>query len=72
MCWNAQHAFRETGLDHDGGNPLTIPATVTSIGIVSERARSSTAPLRVRRACIPVCLCQAAAPSPLKLICTGR
>ena len=46
MCWNAQQAFRETGLNHDGANPLTIPATVTSIGDVSERARFFTAPLR--------------------------
>ena len=64
MCWNAQHAFRNTGLDHDGANPLTIPATVTSIEYVSERARSSTAPLRVRRASLSACAERPASPSP--------
>ena len=64
VCWNTQQAFRLTGLDHDGGNPLTIPAAVTSIGDVSERARSSTAPLRVRRTSLSACAERPASPSP--------
>ena len=46
MCWNAQEAFRNTGLDHDAANPLTIPATVTIIHSVSSLARSLAPTLR--------------------------
>ena len=72
VCWNAQSAFYETGLDHDAENPLFIPATVTTIGKVSERA-SLLHCAASRAACAPVCLCRAAGLS-LSLTCmlSGR
>ena len=69
VCWNAQSAFYETGLDHDAENPLFIPATVTTIGKVSERA-SLLHCAASRAACAPVCLCRAAGLSLSSSLCS--
>ena len=57
LCWNAQGAFARSGLDHDAEHPLVIPATVTAIPDVSERALTSSSVRRYAcgvHPCLPV------------------
>ena len=64
LCWNAQAAFQKSGLNHDAEHPLVIPAAVTSIGGVSERA-SLLHCAASRLACtLSACAERPASPSP--------